>query len=333
MVLIPNSATRSSELNSFDARLFCLLRDCYFEPTSTAVRRPAPKDVAGMLQANVRTVNARVRKWERGGFIKYYQLVPNYRLLGIRSTSILLGVEDPLAKPKALERISLVDGVTSVMDFLGEHILVWVAYHDEDELARREALLAEISGSKRPERFMDEPFGPVDMRLTELDWQILRSLRHDARKPVTRVAQDLGVTRKTVSLHLERLVRSNAFFVRTIFDVTRVKGLLFYGLAISLDDSVREATLKSLDEVVTCSVNCFIRMATRTGSVFFALWSEDLQGVEDTMLKARKIRGVKKVDVWLYKRVKEYPQMIDRLMERKSSEVVRGKQELSPVPR
>ena len=332
MVLLPNSATWRSELNSFDARLFCLLRDCYFEPTSTAVRRPAPKDVAGMLQVDVRTVSSRVHRWERGGFIKYYQVIPNYRLLGVRSTSILLGVEDPLAKPKALERIGLVDGVTSVMDFLGENILVWIAYYDENELARKEALLADISGSKGPERFMDEPFGPVDMRLTKLDWQILGSLRHDAMKPVTKVAQDLGVTRKTVSLHLDRLVRSNAFFVRTIFDVTRVKGLLFYGLAISIDDSVREATLKSLDEVVTCSVNCFVRMATRTGSVFFALWSEDLQGVEDTMLKVRKIRGVRRVDLWLYKRVKEYPQMIDRLLERKISESAEGKPTMAPIP-
>ena len=239
-------------MDTFDSRLFCLLRDCYFEPTSTSVRRPSPKDVAKMLQVDARTVKERVRRWERKRFIKYYQLVPNYRLLGIRSTSFLLRAVDPLAKPKILDRISLVDGVTSVLDILGDSILVWVAYQDAEELDRRVALLAEITGGSSAERFLDESFGPVEMRLSALDWQILRSMRNDAMKPVTKIAKELQVTRKTVRAHLERLVEKNAFFVRTIFDVTRVKGLIFYGLAIELDPAARESALKELDDVVTC---------------------------------------------------------------------------------
>ncbi|MBI3860109.1 MAG: hypothetical protein HY296_07755 [Thaumarchaeota archaeon] len=320
-------------MDTSDARLFCLLRDCYFEPTSTSVRRPAHKDVAKMLQVDPRTVKERVRSWERRGFIKYYQLVPNHRLLGIRSTSFLLEVGDPLAKPKVLERISLVDGVTSVLDFLGEDLFVWVAYQDDEELQRRTALLGEISGSRRVERYLDEPFGPVDMKLTLLDWQIIRSMRNDAMKPVSRMAKELKVTRKTVRAHLERLVASNAFFVRTIFDVTRVKGLIFFGLDVTLEEEGREDALRELDAVVTCSVNCFVRMVTRSGRAFLALWAEDLQGVENSFLSARRIRGVKKVDLLLYKRVTEHPQFFDKIIEKKIIEATKRRSFFQQRPR
>ena len=324
---------RMEGLDTFDTRLFCLLRDCYFEPTSTSVRRPAAKDVASMLRVDVRTVGERVRRWERRGFIKYYQLIPNYRLLGLRSTSFLLKLDDLLTKPRALEKLGLIEGVTSILDLLGDNLLVWVAYEDEEELAKRLALLTEITGARNPERFLDEPFGAVDMRLLELDWQILGSMRNHAMKPVTKIAQELKVTRKTVRAHLERLVEHNAFFVRTIFDVTKVKGLIFYGLAIALEPTAREEALRELDDVVTCSVNCLVQMVTRSGSVFFALWGEDLQGVEDTVLKAKRVRGVEKVDMWLYKRVIEYPKLIDRLLSRRTAEAARERTVRSSITR
>ncbi len=307
-------------MDTFDTRLFCLLRDCYFEPSSTSIRRPNPEDVAKMIQVDIRTVKSRVRNWERRKFIKYYQLVPNYSLLGVKSTSFLVSVDDMTDKSKVLEKIRLVDGVTSILDFLGDTFLVWIAYEDEGELDRRLGLISEISHSGNLTRFLDEPFEPVKVRLPGLDWQILRSMRNDAMKSITAISRDLRVTRKTIRAHLERMIEKNVFFVRAIFDVTRVKGLIFYGLAISMESSKRSKVLSELDDVVTCSDNCFIRMVTHSGSVFFALWAEDLAGVEETVLKAKRIQGVTKVDMRLYKQVIEFPHYIDGLLDKKARE-------------
>ncbi len=306
-------------------RLFCILRDCYFEPTSTSVRRPNPKDVAALLQLDSRTVKSRVKNWERRGFIRYYQLIPNYSLFGIESTSFLLKVSNIVDKAKALAKVSLVDGVTSILEFLGDTFLVWVIYDDEDQLVRRLNLLMEMTGCQNPTRFLDEPFEPVEMKLSKLDWEILKSMRNDAMKSITALARELKVTRKTVRAHVERMQEKNAFFVRAIFDVTRVKGLIFYGLAISIDPARREEVLGELDGLVTCSDNCFIRMVTRSGSVFFALWAEDLAHLEETVVRANQIPGVTNVDLRLYKRLIEYPDPIERLMDKKIQESSIGK--------
>lgn len=282
-----------------------------------------------MVQMDVRTVKARVRNWERSGLLQYYQAIPNYRLFGIRSTSFMVEMADPSEKEAALGKIHLIDGVTSVLDFLGDKILVWLVYEDEDQLAKRHALLEEVTKSRKIQRFLDEPFGPVETQLSGLDWQILGAMRRGAMKPIGRIADELGVTRKTVRAHLEKLVASNAFFVRSIFDVTRVKGLIFFGIAVALESELREEAIKELDLVVTCSVNCFVKMVTRSGSVFLAMWAEDLEGVENSMLSARRIRGVKSVELMLYKRVTEYPQLVDGLIERKVSEAARAR---APVP-
>lgn len=45
--------------------------------------------------------------------------------------------------------------------------------------------------------------------LTNIDYKILRSLNKDARKPITDVAEDVGVSTKTVKKRLDRMVENN----------------------------------------------------------------------------------------------------------------------------
>ena len=55
------------------------------------------------------------------------------------------------------------------------------------------------------------------VRLSGLDYRIINSLRHDARKPEKQVAEELGVTPKTVHRHLERMRQEGSVILLTQF--------------------------------------------------------------------------------------------------------------------
>jgi DNA-binding Lrp family transcriptional regulator len=305
-------------LDTFDTRLFCLLRDCYFEPTSSFDRRPSPHDVAKMLRVDIKTVRKRMKSWERSGFVKYYQVIPNYNLLGIKASTYLFHFPDVMSKTKGLAKIGLVDGVGSVLDLLGESALVWLGYQDEEEQETKLALLEELTGDSKPRRFMEEVHPEVNLSMVQLDWQILKSMRHNALKPLTDISGELGVTRKTVRAHLSRMADKRAFFIRAIFDVRRVTGLTFYGLALRLDSEKRKEAISKIDSIITCGDNCFMRFVTPSGDAFLGLWSKDLMSIENTYVQAKQIPGVNEAEIWLYKEVHDYPKFLDKLIEKQA---------------
>jgi len=47
---------------------------------------------------------------------------------------------------------------------------------------------------------------PIEELIHPIDWEILASLRHDSRKPVSKVAEEIGVSSRTVRRRLTRLV-------------------------------------------------------------------------------------------------------------------------------
>jgi DNA-binding Lrp family transcriptional regulator len=56
---------------------------------------------------------------------------------------------------------------------------------------------------------IDIPYITTPEPLTSIDYKILKSLNKDARKTVTDVADDVGVTTKTVKKRIDRMVENN----------------------------------------------------------------------------------------------------------------------------
>jgi DNA-binding Lrp family transcriptional regulator len=61
------------------------------------------------------------------------------------------------------------------------------------------------------------PPGYAPKKLSGLDYRIIDSLRNDARKPEAQVAEELGVSSKTVHRHLERMRKEGSVLLETLF--------------------------------------------------------------------------------------------------------------------
>lgn len=67
------------------------------------------------------------------------------------------------------------------------------------------------------------PEGPLE--LSQLDFRIIRSLRGDARKEVVDIAEEVGISAKTVKRRLERMMEAGAIEFSTQFDLGAQNGI------------------------------------------------------------------------------------------------------------
>ena len=116
-----------------------------------------PWVIAKKLGVDGNTVKLRLAKMKKTGFIKYFQIYPNYRLLGIGGGSAyLFELDDPERKNAIINQCALVDGVTEVTSFVGNEVCIDFTYHDPKDESRRLALLLGLTNCKELRNSMIE---------------------------------------------------------------------------------------------------------------------------------------------------------------------------------
>ena len=94
--------------------------------------------IAKKLGVDGNTVKLRLAKMKKSGFIRYFQIYPNYRLLGIGGGSAyLFELDDPERKNTIIKQCALVDGVTEIANFVGNEVCIDFTYHDSKDESRR----------------------------------------------------------------------------------------------------------------------------------------------------------------------------------------------------
>ncbi len=319
---IPRNLTpKDGRMDPLDIRIMCHLGMCPNVMSFAARRRPDPTEVAKELKIDGKTVRSRMERWEKTGFIKCYQILPNNNILGIKSSLYLFSFDDIVKKYQVIKKVRLVEGVLSIVNALGISFGLWLAYEDEEERDKRLSLLVEITGCQEPPKITDDAHDPVTTRLSSLDWKIIKCLRHNALKPLSTIAEDCHVTRKTAKLHLERMIQGNAFYMRAIFDASRVSGLIFYALAAVVDEDLKREALRELTRMFR--ENAFAKWES-AGNILFSLWSISVGEPEDSYVKARNVKGVMHVEVQVVKELIEFPEFVDKLVERRLKEMARS---------
>ncbi len=321
-ISIPGNLTpEDGRVDPLDIRIMCHLGLCpNIVPTATR-RRPNPARVAKELKIDSKTVKSRMERWEKSGFLKYYQIVPKNSVLGVKSSLYLFSFDDIVKKYAMIKKVRLVEGSLSLVNLLGGSFGVWLAYEDEEERKRRLSLLVEVTGCQEPPKLVDDIQDPFLGRLSGLDWKIIRCLRDDALKPLPAIAEACGVSKKTVKFHMERMIKEDAFYSTAIFDSSRVSGLIIYALAVVIDEAKREEALRELGRKFGEKV--FAQWAS-AGNVLYCLWATNAGEPEESYVTARNVKGVAHVETVVVKEVIEFPELINKLVERKIREMARS---------
>lgn len=253
------------------------------------------------LQAGVspETVKARLARMGEEGLLAGYEVYPNVRHLGLGQTTFHLQVSDHV-KASAMEDLSPVDGLVGIFDFLGSDICVDICYRDESDLSRKLRLVSKLTQQSEVARFYDRVLPPVKRPLDTIDWRIIKALRGHARRPLDEVAQDVGVSTRTVRRHHNRMEEEGAFDVVAVVNLGLIPDLSVFNLVFYLhepqDKSVMAAIRRTFDDSF---LYAWQPPSQRFGSYHASLFARNNAEMEELRRTGAAIPGVDRCDVMI----------------------------------
>jgi len=305
-------------MDTLDVRIFCEMGFKYHPPNSAADRRPSFLTVAKSLGVDVRTVKARVARFEEDGFVVRYQLLPNYNALGLSCSTYAFRFDDPARKKEAEQKAKTVPEVSQVMEMVNT-LLATVLFKEPEGLRSAVERLTELCRGDEVIKAYDTNMPFVASRLNSTDWRIMKSLRNDALKPSEEIARELGVTRRAVNYRLERLVESRAFFVVPMLDMRKVTNIIFYTLVFFVDESLDRGEV--VDRITKAfGEKSFYRIVNSTGVIVFGMFGHGIGEPEANYRKAAELRGVSRAILEYTLGIYDCPAVIDDAIEEKIAE-------------
>ncbi|HYK93770.1 MAG TPA: winged helix-turn-helix transcriptional regulator [Thermoplasmata archaeon] len=315
-------------MDDLDFKIFKAIDFRPFGPTSGDLSRLNPWVIAKKVGADGATVKLRLDKMKRSGFIQYFQIYPNFRLLGLEAVSYEFDLPDVLGKSAVIEKCALVDGVIEIHNFIGPTICIDFVFADGQDEDRRLGLFRHLTGCPAPEKFYERDMPPVDIELTPADWRIVKALRYNALKPLSEVAREIGLSPKTVRRRFERMANHGAVIVVPVVDPSNVPHTITYVLLLYPTPTDRDSVVTQA--VAELGSSTFLSRIAPPGNAFLCLAARTLAESEENLLRARRIPGMKDVKLLVLREIREYTKWLDSAIDRKISETSRVAE--SPVP-
>ncbi len=99
--------------------------------------------IARRLRVDENTVRNRIEKLQRSGFLKGWLIGVNPNLLGEKVARLWFDVQPQSDKANTIRKISLVQGIESIMDYFGASLSAMLCYEDEQILNKNIELICQ----------------------------------------------------------------------------------------------------------------------------------------------------------------------------------------------
>ncbi len=228
-----------STLDATDVLIFCEMAFKYTDFNAPVERRVSPSEIGKKLGLDEKTVRLRVKKMEEEGFVKYYQVIPNLALFQLQSEMFGFQARDISSKHEAIESLRESPGVVEIIDTVGEGFTVIFAGASSEEFQRLALETKKRLHLTRALKAVAWPAVTPMIALSRLDWQIMQACRYDALCSASDIAEKLSITPRMVEYRISKLLEARTCFIKAMIDVQSQKGIIFYNMALFVDDTVQ----------------------------------------------------------------------------------------------
>lgn len=261
-----------------------------------------PPRIARELGLTVNTVKERVARMEAEGIIAGYQVVPNFQHLGLLAHAQKFEIPDLSRKDEAVRAASALEGVLEVHDFMGAMFCVDFAFRGEEDRRAKMQTLTEATGDANSVRYYERAMPPVARDLTPLDWRILQALRWRANRPLSEVADDLGVALRTVRRHVDRMAKEGSFFAIPLVDPSKAAGIFMFDVICDLAPMGRREAIRALVKVFDDRhVYAFEPLPESAAGFDLLLFARTSAEVEAMRREAEAVPGVVRAHAHLFR--------------------------------
>ncbi len=282
-------------MDETDLRLSQLLmQDC---------RRPY-RELAKELSISAQAVHRRLQALREAGVVHSVCALPA-QALPPRVDVVIFGRADVGSLEDVLAQLDRDPRVVNINVASGNYLIVVGALQD---LSYLEAFGGFVRSVTRM-RDLQVGIGPLNTAfgsargppaakarpLTDLDVRIIRSLGDDARRPASELAEELGVSTKTVNRHLNRMRREGSVFLSIAWDPT-ASGDIISLLHLGLDgDADARTVAAAMLRIHSPRVVNYYHFNNLPDHLFLLTWSrtlKDLDGLQRTVGREPHVHSV-----------------------------------------
>jgi len=274
------------------------------------------REIADMTDMSVSAIHKRIKKLEDDGIINAYiarpsQIALKHLWVAIFGTSKAKSMDVVSKELGQHENISMVS-ITG-----GKFIYIKAYLRSISELQEYSSYVSKVAQISEPTiGIINVPYVTTPEPLTSIDYKILKTLNRDARKPITDIADDVGLSAKTVRKRLNRMsehklvsftiqwtpMYENSYF--TLF-------YLFLNEGTNLNSTIQDLNKKFSQNIAYCltfsNIPHLILFCTLTRT------SKDSQRIQEEM----EPEGFKDVIPHIFISIKWYDCWVDQLLRAK----------------
>jgi Lrp/AsnC family transcriptional regulator, leucine-responsive regulatory protein len=258
--------------------------------------RESYANIARVLALSGRTVQRRVARMLRAGFIRSFEAILDPRSLGLGEAVCDVQAKGSVRNEDVRNRLTKVPNVTEIITLAGGTFVVYAYYRDSAEL---ENVLHRIGATPGVADIQYEA-GPWtedgNVKLSLQSWKIVHILNHNARRELTDVARQAGLSSRTVQRHILWLTSRRAVRFGVDVDISKATDLFVYILLVRLQmGTPKQSALERIKKQVPAvwrelrTVNPF--------TIILSLYAARITQLESDVESIRLVPGVAGVRV------------------------------------
>ncbi len=275
--------------------------------------------VARSLGLATRTVQKRVAKMERSRLIRSFETFLDPSILGLHQAVCDVVAKSSSKNEEVRKALFRIPHVTEILTLAGGAFMVHLYYHTSTELRDT---LTRISQTRSVADVQYEvaPWSGLhtSTRLTQTSWLILTSLSHNARKDLTTISKETGLSTRTVQRQLRWFHGQEFVRFGVDVDLSKASEAFTYAALIRLKpDMAKQQTLTVIKRTVRNVWREFPTMNPFTAM----LWLHAASGsdLERDMEAIRLTPGVSSVRIMMVTSDQRNPDFLDATLRARSS--------------
>jgi len=274
------------------------------------------RELAELTDMSVSAIHKRIKKLEDDGTIHTYIARPS--LMALKYINVVIfGMSNAKSMDMISEELGQHDCIDGVGILGGKRLYIGVILRDILELQELSSYVSKVGQITEPTvGILNYPYSIQPESLSNTDYKILKTLNRDARKPIVDIADDIGLSARTVRRRIDRMIENNlvSFTLEwlPLYESTFITVFHLY-LNEGVDINSR---INHLSEIYSQNMIYIVSFSNIPNLILLSIWNKTAQDSQ-RILGELQTEGFKDVIPHIFYSMKWYDCWLDQLLRSK----------------
>ena len=273
------------------------------------------RELADITNLSVSAVHKRIRNLEEEGTINTYTARPS--LIALKH---LLVVVFGTSKAKSLNELSKELGqhenIYRVGIAGGKYLFISAFLRDISELQEFGSYISKTAQISEPTiGIVNIPYTTFPEPLTSIDYKIIKTLNRDAKKHITDIADDVGISAKTVRKRIDRMIENNLVNFSIEWSIQKVSLTTIFHLYLN-EGTDMNSTMQHISEKYYKNFSYCLNYSNIPNFITLFTWAKNTQESQRIQMELQE-EGFKDIIPHIYLSATWYECWVDQFLRSK----------------